>query len=244
MPGLLSEHRKKIEAQLLRADGAFEKSLDADSAAVTSMRQAFDGIARVLAEAGILTEDLLRKDVPLLVWDSAIAAGWWRLASETSQDIFPEHIGHYWAWRDDSRDWSELFRAQAGEWEATLLVASSLEKPKAPALSEAQELRTSPLPVRKPARRNAKNKHIDSKLQEMAKMRPRNHEDVFRALEGRIRHPQAEPFVSARGWLAGFQRNPHAARSWLSKAWSRLEPFSGHREPRWRHAQFSPIPCI
>lgn len=94
MPGLSSEHRKKIKAQLLRADSAFERSLDADpdSDALVSMRQAFDRIAGVLFDAGILTEDLLRKDIPQLVWDSAIAGGWWRLASETRQDIFPEQL--------------------------------------------------------------------------------------------------------------------------------------------------------
>jgi hypothetical protein len=59
VPGLSSEHRKKIKAQLLRADGMFERSFDLDSAALAAMRQAFDGIARVLFEAGILTEDLL-----------------------------------------------------------------------------------------------------------------------------------------------------------------------------------------
>jgi hypothetical protein len=133
VPGLSSEHRKKIKAQLLRADGVFERSLDPDSAVLASMRQAFDGIARVLFEAGILTEELLRKDVSQLVWDSAIAGGWWRLASETRQDIFPEQLGRYWVWRDDSRDWKGLFRAEAAEWEATLLEARSPEMPAAPA---------------------------------------------------------------------------------------------------------------
>jgi hypothetical protein len=129
VPGLSSEHRKKIKAQLLRADGTFEKSLDLDSAALAAMRQAFDGIARVLFDAGILTEDLLRTDVPQFVWDSAIAGGWWRLASETCQNIFPEQLGHYWVWRDESRDWKGLFRAEAGEWEARLLETPSREMP-------------------------------------------------------------------------------------------------------------------
>jgi hypothetical protein len=223
VPGLSSEHRKKIKAQLLRADGTFERSQDPDSAALSSMRQAFDAIANVLFEARILTADLLRKDIPQLIWDSAIAGGWWRLASETRQDIFPEQLGRYWVWRDDSRDWKGLFRAEAGEWEARLLEAPSRQEPADPAASAAAKLRTSALPVRKPVKRNARNKSIDSTLQEIAEMRPHNHEEVFRALERRVRHPQAEPFVSAGGWLVGFQRNRHQARSWLSKAWSRLE---------------------
>lgn len=59
------------------------------------------------------------------MWDSAIAGAWWRLASESRQDIFPEQLGHYWVWRDDSRDWKGLFRAEVGEWRAALLDAPS-----------------------------------------------------------------------------------------------------------------------
>jgi hypothetical protein len=129
VPGLSSGHRKKIKAQLLRADGAFERSPDPDSAALAAMRQAFDGIARVLFEAEILNGDLLRKDIPLLVWDSASAGGWWRYASETAQDIFPEQVGHYWVWRDESQDWEGLFRAETREWDAALLEAPVREVP-------------------------------------------------------------------------------------------------------------------
>ena len=133
VPGLSSEHQKKIKAQLLLADATFARSRDLDSAALASMRQAFDGIAKVAFEAGILSEDLLRKDIPQLVWDSAIAGGWWRFGSETRQDIFPEQLGHYWVWRDDSRDWKGLFRAEAGEWGARLLEAPSREMRAVPA---------------------------------------------------------------------------------------------------------------
>jgi hypothetical protein len=133
VPGLSSAHRRNIKAQLLRADSTFERSVDPDFAMAACMQQGFNGIVRVLFEAGILTEDLLRKDVSELVWDSAIAGGWWRLASETYEEIFPEQLGHYWVWRDDSRDWKGLFRGEAREWEATLLEAPSREMPAAPA---------------------------------------------------------------------------------------------------------------
>lgn len=125
VPGLASEHRKKIRAHLLRADGAFDRLPDADpeSAARECMRQAFCGIAQVLYDAEILTTDMLRTDIPQLVWDSAIAGGWWRRCSEAREDIFPEQCGHYWIWRDDSRESKELFRAEARDWEAKLLEA-------------------------------------------------------------------------------------------------------------------------
>jgi hypothetical protein len=123
VPGLSSGHRSKIKAQLLRADALFERWPDPESGALEAMRQAFDGIAGVLWEAGVLTESLLRNELPEFIWDSAIAAGWWRAASETRQDIFPERIGHYWVWRDDSRDWNGLFRSETAVWEAMLLEA-------------------------------------------------------------------------------------------------------------------------
>ena len=96
VPGLSPNHREKLKAQLLEAHAAFWKAPERPSAAVDSMRLAFDGIAKVLLEAEILTEQLLESDIPLLVWDSAIAGGWWHLASEERKDIFPERLGHYW----------------------------------------------------------------------------------------------------------------------------------------------------
>jgi hypothetical protein len=118
---LSSEHRNRIKAQLLRADAAYWRSPDAASADTDAMRQAFTGVAKVLAEAGILTEELLKNEMPTLVWDSAIAGGWYRFASETPQDIFPEQIGHHWVWRDRERDWKNLFYSENREWLAWLL---------------------------------------------------------------------------------------------------------------------------
>ncbi len=121
LPGLSSQHRSKIKSQLLRADAAFDRSLDPDQGAIDAMKLAFDGVAGVLFEAGILSEGVLHKYIPELIWDSAIAGGWWRLASESREDIFPEQLGRYWVWRDDSRNWGSIFRAESAEWQARLL---------------------------------------------------------------------------------------------------------------------------
>src|SRR5207253_2451885 len=118
--------RDKIKAQLLRAHAAFWNSPNASDADTKAMRIAFDGVAHVLFDAGLLSQELLANEIPQLVWDSAIAGGWWCLASETYQDMFPEKLGHYWVWRDDSRDWSLLFTVEAAEWRAKLLEASAL----------------------------------------------------------------------------------------------------------------------
>jgi hypothetical protein len=76
---------------------------------------------------------------------------------------------------------------------------------------------------KKPVRRNQKYRVIDEALQELAESRPCTQEEVFQSLEGRhVVLPPAEPFIAARGWMAGFRQHPGAARAWLSKRWAVL----------------------
>jgi hypothetical protein len=63
------------------------------------MRRAFDGVGQVFFDARILTEQLLQGEIPDLVWDSAIAGGWYRFALESRERIFPERLGNYHVWR-------------------------------------------------------------------------------------------------------------------------------------------------
>jgi hypothetical protein len=125
VPGVTSDHRQRIKIELLRADAAFWKSPETSDAHLATMRQAFEGVVMVLFVAGVLMESLLRNEIPQLVWDSAIAAGWWRCASETLQNIFPERVGHYWVWRDDRTDWHRLFHDETEEWVVRLPVISA-----------------------------------------------------------------------------------------------------------------------
>jgi hypothetical protein len=127
VPDLADDVRRKIKAQLHRADAAFWNSPDAASADADAMRRAFREIAKVLSEAGLLTEGLLKNAIPALVWDSAIAGGWYRWAAEKAEPIFPEPLGHYWVWRDDSKDWNVLFHSETREWLAWLLENSHEE---------------------------------------------------------------------------------------------------------------------
>jgi len=83
-----------------------------------------------------------------------------------------------------------------------------------------------------PVRRSQRYREIDEALQKIAESRPRRQEEVFKALEGRVVFPPAEPFMAARGWIAGFRRNPAAARAWLSKRWAALNLFSFPRGPK------------
>jgi hypothetical protein len=81
-------------------------------------------------------------------------------------------------------------------------------------------------------RRNAKYEEIDAALMGAAESKPKTHQEVFRALDGRTAVPNAKPFSTARGWWAGFERDPVRARAWLSKQWSRLRLPSFPRGPK------------
>jgi hypothetical protein len=110
------------------------------------------------------------------------------------------------------------------------------QKPERPSdvlpVQEAQEP-TSRRKAKKPVRRNQKYRVIDKALQEIAESRPRTQEEVFQSLEGRhIVIPPAEPFLAAQGWIAGFRRNPAAARAWLSKRWAESNLESLPRGPK------------
>jgi hypothetical protein len=129
VPGLTAEQRRKINAVLLRADATFDRSPNADTGAMIAMRQAFDAIAQVLFDSGILTEQVLQMDLPRLIWESAICACWWRFASESRNPTFPERMGRYWIWRSNSAEAQSLFLAETREWRAALLDAG-IETPK------------------------------------------------------------------------------------------------------------------
>jgi hypothetical protein len=86
-----------------------------------------------------------------------------------------------------------------------------------------------------PTRRNPRYKQIDAALKEISESRPRTQEEVFQLLDGRhVPLPPAEPFLSARGWNAGFSRNRAAARAWLSKRWAELNLLPLPRGPKSR----------
>jgi len=231
VPGLTGQHRVKIRAALWRVDGEFSKSPDAEGADVAAIKRAFDEIAKVLFDSGLLTEQFLQTEIPALAWDSAVAGGWWRYASETPGRIFPEQIGHYWVWRPDGRDWLGLFRAEAAGWRAQLLDGPTKEDP-IPGTSV--NLRAH----RKTDAANSTKSHkhyeaIDAALRSIAKSSPSSHGEVFSQLEGRTKFPATEPFGTSMGWVKGFQKDPERARSWLSKRWSKLRLPAFPRGPKY-----------
>jgi hypothetical protein len=81
---------------------------------------------------------------------------------------------------------------------------------------------------------SSKYEAIDQTLREIAEAKPKSQEEVFKQLDGRVDWPNAEPFASAKGWIAGFEKDRARARIWLSKRWSllRLPPFVPGPKPR------------
>jgi hypothetical protein len=86
--------------------------------------------------------------------------------------------------------------------------------------------------VSRSGKRNSKYEAIDDVLRKVEAAKPKSHWEVFKQLEGRISPPYAEPFASARGWIAGFQKDPARARAWLSKRWSALKLPTFPRGPK------------
>jgi hypothetical protein len=200
---LAPRDRKLIKAQLLRAESAFWKSPDADSADLAAMKLAFDGIAKVLFAAGILTDQLLQDEIPILVWDSAIAGGWYRHASETPERIFPERLGHYHVWRDETKDWNRLFRAETAHWLAALLEVPEVTH-------ETKACRAS------------QKRQADAGLQNLkARVRQLRDEGLtHQAICDRLGNSPRPPRAAWRelAWPIAFRRHPAAVAKWLSDA--------------------------
>jgi hypothetical protein len=210
--GLTTEHRREIKAVLLRADATFDRSADPDAGSLAAMRQAFDGIAQVLFDAQILTADVLRLDLPHLVWDSAIAGGWWRLASDTPQNIFPEKMGHYWIWRDGAA--LGLFLAETREWQAKLLDDPRNSERKGFAAGEAVRS-LQPQSRRRHSRKDPAVQHIKQKVRKL-----RAEGVDYKSICDRLGETERPPRAAWRGfaWPVAYKKHRSAVTKWLSEA--------------------------
>ena len=124
-------------------------------------------------------------------------------------------------------DWGEIIPEvtriieASPEWKAyrELLLDAVMASVDEPARSAVPKLKK-----KKPIRRNARYDRIAAALKQISKSQPHTQEEIFRTLDQRRAPvPLAEPFRSARAWVAGFGRNRVAARAWLSKWWSQLD---------------------
>jgi hypothetical protein len=111
LPSLSLTDRKRIKAHLLSASAVYKRGNPSDSRRfVAPIQQAFDGIASVLFDARILTSEVLKNQLPLLLLESAIAAGWLHYVqplSEVSAEFF--------------KAYPDVFSAEIDEWSAKLL---------------------------------------------------------------------------------------------------------------------------
>jgi hypothetical protein len=111
LPSLSLADRKRIKAHLLSASALYKRGNPSDSRRfVAPIQQAFDGIASVLFDAKILTPEVLKKQLPLLLLESAIAAEWLHYVQPLSE-ISAEFFHAY----------PDVFSAEIDEWSAKLL---------------------------------------------------------------------------------------------------------------------------
>lgn len=203
VPGLSTDGRNRIKAALLRADADFWRSTEVLGTYGTFMREAFGRIATILLDLRILTEQQLRKEIPELVWDSAISAGWFQRASTVRSNILPYQAGHYFCWYDDTEDWT-LFHGKIGEFMAALL-----DTPHDRKLDKAKS-------------RSSRSRKVDPTVNRLNKQVRElraaglTHAEICARLGGQDRPPRA----SWRNlpWPVAYKRCTRAVTKWLSKA--------------------------
>jgi len=131
LPGLSAVHRTKIKADLLKAHAAFLRSNRFDVYSyVAPMQQAFNGIASVLFDANLLTEEILNNQVRLFVIESANAGKWLYFASTSDAgriEIFPGYLGDKDVWGRFNKTLYMLFKAEIAEWTSKLLEREASE---------------------------------------------------------------------------------------------------------------------
>jgi hypothetical protein len=229
LEGLNPDIRSRLQGVLLqglsKVDGVYEKEelRVMHDATCTVMNGVFDGLASVLFEEKVLTEPIVTNALPDLVWLVAIAGGWWHTADLVDHYIFNAKIGPYYYFRHAEQDWTRLFRQPQLEWRAKLRVRGSTQHG-----DRSDVVRSGAIKIHVRAARSASKKvgpytEIDKALRQIALAVPTSQEEVFKQLDSRkVKVPPAEPFHTAKGWGAGFKRDPSSARSWLSKRWKTL----------------------
>ena len=132
--GLSPNDRKRIKVKLLDAHAAFCKAPENPTpraVATDVMRQAFNGIARVLFDADILTEHILKNELQLFVLKAAVAGDWFWFDSDTRDKTLIAR-------------WFGVFAAQVSEWRSKLLRAATDSTEHALAQSEGRPRRGRP----------------------------------------------------------------------------------------------------
>jgi len=223
--GLSSAVKDKMKAPLRRADATFWNAPDSEGADRIAMKAAFAGVAKLLFGAGLLTTDILQKDLPIMVWEAAIAAGWYRFAAESPSTIFPEKIGRYHVWCDPNGDWSNLFHVETQEWLARLMEHSTSSQQEerqngGAALKDTNESRQSPTPQTKPSQQRRKPIKKDYPLLEVKilarqlKGEGSSHRDVCKRLGDQPRPGGAA--WSQYSWPEAYRLHREAVDKWLS----------------------------
>jgi hypothetical protein len=122
IPGLSDSDRKRIKAVLLKAHARYLRQPIDPYGFIEPMEQAYDGIAGILFEAGILDDVLLGGPLRFLIVEFAVRAQW--MASPLNQglrEVFPGYWGRPGPWIAFNSQYQAVFGAQLAEWRARLL---------------------------------------------------------------------------------------------------------------------------
>jgi lambda repressor-like predicted transcriptional regulator len=126
LPNLSANHRKKIKAVLLKAHAAFHRGDFQDPYRfIQPMQQSFDGIARVLFEAALLTVAVMENELRKFVIDSAASGRW----------LNPDQ---------HERVTRTIFEAEIAEWSGKLLEYEAAQAPDTPGHKEAELAASNP----------------------------------------------------------------------------------------------------
>jgi hypothetical protein len=89
------------------------------------MQQAFDGIAKILFDANLLTLEILENQLRLFVLEAAIAGDWMTYFAhdEPRTAIFPGYLGNATMWKElqERAPLPRIFLAEIAEWRSKLL---------------------------------------------------------------------------------------------------------------------------
>jgi hypothetical protein len=170
LPGLSPASRRKIKSELWKAHATFHQSAyNGPFRFVKPMQQAFTAIAGVLFDAGLLSVEVLEKQLPLFILESAITGNWdvdYFVTDETRTKIFPGYLGHAATWKRFNQSLGNIFEAESSEWKSKLLGAESRED-----MPKSGSVAPPPVPATKRGRRLGGRVHHRG----FGQHRPNNH---------------------------------------------------------------------
>lgn len=134
IPGLSDSDRKRIKAVLLKAHAAYLRSGAPEGGGfIEPMEESFDGIARVLFDANLLSDAFLGGPLRVLIIEFALRAKWLIgpvISGKLQQnpiEAFPGYWAHPGPWIAFNSSFKFVFGAPLADWRARLLEREAMQ---------------------------------------------------------------------------------------------------------------------